>query len=85
MQWSSSNLSPRLRRRLDRLFADLNVVLAAFAIGLACLDLLGFAALSLSDEMLRQHHDRGFSAFFDISPANFATATPVEARHDKGP
>ena len=42
--------------------------MTALAIGLACLNLVVFATITLSGEILRQEHDRGLAAF-DITPA----------------
>ena len=68
---------PRFLQRLDRLLSDLNVLLTAFAIGLACLDFVVFATIKLSDEMLRHRH--GVVAF-NIAPfKNESTVSAGEA------
>lgn len=63
MQSPATGRSPRFLQRLDRLLSDLNVLLAAVAIGLAYLDFVVFATISLSNEIPLQRHDRGIAAF----------------------
>jgi hypothetical protein len=48
--------SPKqLWQRLDRVFAEMNVILLALAIGLAVLDITCFSALGLSDALSLAH------------------------------
>jgi hypothetical protein len=77
MQLPPANRSLPFLQRLDRLLNELNVLLAAFAIGLACLDFIVFAAITLSDEVLRYRHDRGIIAF-NVAPSS--TELTVSAR-----
>ena len=67
MQSSPENPPPRLLQRLDRSVGELNALLAILAIGLACLDLVLFATITLSGEIQRRR-DRGFVAF-DVASA----------------
>jgi hypothetical protein len=57
-------MKPRVLQRLDRLMADLNVLLFAVAIGLAVLDFTVFTTVIVSDQFLHQPDDRVTSAFF---------------------
>lgn len=55
------SLKPGWLRRLDRLIGDLNVLLAAFALCLAVLDMIVFVTLIFSDEIL-DRQDTAISA-----------------------
>jgi hypothetical protein len=76
MQLPPANRSLPFLQRFDRLLSDLNVLLAAFAIGLACLDFVVFATITLSDEVLRYRHDRGIIAF-NIAPSRIEPTISV--------
>jgi hypothetical protein len=45
----------QLWQRLDRVFAEMNVILLALAIGLAVLDITCFSALGLNDALSLPH------------------------------
>ncbi len=71
------NSPPNFRQRLDRLVGDLNVLLAALAIGLAYLDFVVFATVMLSDEIRRQHYSRGDIALFDSPSVSSERVAPT--------
>lgn len=59
---------PRMLQRLDRLTADLNILLATVALCLVVLDATVFATLLLSDEILRWQ-GFGTTSTADTAPA----------------
>lgn len=79
MQSPSTSRPPRFSQRLDRLLSDLNVLLAAVAIGLACLDFVVFATITLSNEIVRQRHDRGIAAVISAPSDTDRTVSASEA------
>lgn len=76
MRSSSNSPPPGLCQRLDRLVGELNVLLAALAIGIACLDFVVFATITLSHEILGPRQGRETLALFDSSGTPTARADP---------
>jgi hypothetical protein len=73
----SCPLKPRTRtlRQLDRLIADLNIVLAMVALCLVVLDATVFATLFLSDEILDRQDIGMTSAAYRAPNATFGRFT----------
>lgn len=63
---SNRQSKPRVLQRLDRLMADLNILLATVALCLVVLDATVFATLLLSDEIL---HRQGFGMISSVYAA----------------
>ena len=68
--------SPKqLWQRLDRVFAEMNVILLALAIGLAVLDITCFSALGLSDALSLPHTTPGIEKAL-LAPPSPSAAEP---------